>query len=70
MYALLSSLTGHFVAKPRKRIGNPVRMGVRDVAGMATRISCSESELVHEPLDKDDPKCVCPDVTRVREVLG
>ena len=70
LHALLSSLTSHFVDKLRDRIGNPVRVNVRDIAEMATKISCSESKLVHKPLDKDDPKCGCPDITRVREVLG
>jgi dTDP-glucose 4,6-dehydratase len=37
---------------------------------MVTKISCGESKLVHKPLDKDDLKCGCPDITRVREVLG
>ena len=70
LHALLSSLTSHFVDKLCDRIGNPVRVNVRDIAEMATKISCSESKLVHKPLDKDDPKCGCPDITRVREVLG
>ncbi len=69
-HALLSSLISHFVDKLRERIGNPVGISVRDIAEMATKISCSESKLVHKPLDKDDPKCGCPDITRVREVLG
>lgn len=46
LHALLSSLISHFVDKLRKRIGNPVRTSVRYIAGMVTRISCSESELV------------------------
>jgi nucleoside-diphosphate-sugar epimerase len=71
LHALLSSLTSHFVDKLRDRIGNPVGISVRgDIAEMVTKISCSESKLVHKPLDKDDPKCGCPDITRVREVLG
>ncbi len=41
-----------------------------DIAKMVTKISCSESKFVHKHLDKDDPKCGCPDITRVREVLG
>jgi nucleoside-diphosphate-sugar epimerase len=70
LHALLSSLISHFVDKLRERIGNPVGISGRDIAGMVTKISCGESKLVHKPLDKDDLKCGCPDITRVREVLG
>jgi hypothetical protein len=54
------------IDKLRERIGNPVGISVRDIAEMVTKSSCSESKPIREPLDKDDSKCGCPDITRVR----
>jgi dTDP-glucose 4,6-dehydratase len=56
-------------------IGNPHEMSVLEIAEMIIEISKeissgSESELVFEPLPKDDPKRRCPDIGRAREVLG
>jgi len=34
---------------------------------MVAKISYSESKLVHKPLDKDDSKCGCLAIARVRE---
>jgi hypothetical protein len=60
LHALLSSLISHFVDKVRKRIGNP-----RDERALHCRDG--NHNLIS---DKDDPKCGCPDITCVREVLG
>jgi nucleoside-diphosphate-sugar epimerase len=60
-------------------VGNPHEYSVREVAEMIIKISTeisveissgSESELVFEPLPKDDPKRHCPEITRTKEVLG
>ncbi len=51
-------------------IGNPVEYSVHEIAEMILNLSGSRSELVHEPLPKDDPKQRCPDITRARELLG
>jgi nucleoside-diphosphate-sugar epimerase len=51
-------------------VGNPVEYSVREVAALILELSGSASELVHEPLPKDDPKQRCPDITRARDSLG
>jgi dTDP-glucose 4,6-dehydratase len=51
-------------------VGNPVEYSVREVAELILELSGSASELVHEPLPKDDPKQRCPDITRARDSLG
>jgi nucleoside-diphosphate-sugar epimerase len=51
-------------------IGNPVEYSVREVAEMVLELSGSDSELVHEPLPRDDPRQRCPDITRAKETLS
>ncbi len=51
-------------------VGNPREYTVGETAKMVIELCGSESEIVHEPLPKDDPKRRCPDITRAREVLG
>lgn len=51
-------------------VGNPVEYTVREVADLILDLSGSASELVYEPLPRDDPKQRCPDITRARESLG
>lgn len=55
-------------------IGNPIEYTVREVAELILRLtrasSQGESELVYEPLPKDDPMQRCPDIVRAREALG
>jgi nucleoside-diphosphate-sugar epimerase len=51
-------------------VGNPTEYSVREIAELLIELSGSKSELVHEPLPKDDPKRRCPDISRAREVLG
>jgi nucleoside-diphosphate-sugar epimerase len=58
------------IDKLRERIGNPGGISVRDLAEMVTKSSCSGSKPIREPLDKYDPNCGCPDITRARETLG
>jgi dTDP-glucose 4,6-dehydratase len=51
-------------------IGNPVEYSVREVAEMILELSGSGSGISYQPLPEDDPKQLCPDITRAREVLG
>jgi dTDP-glucose 4,6-dehydratase len=51
-------------------IGKPVEHTVKEVAALIPKLSGGTSELTYEPLPQDDPKQRCPDITRVREVLG
>jgi dTDP-glucose 4,6-dehydratase len=51
-------------------IGNPVEYTVREIAEMVIELSGSHSEIVYQPLPRDDPRRRCPDITRARETLG
>ena len=62
-------------------IGNPIEYTVREVAALILKLTRAssqgngsqdniQSELVYEPLPKDDPKQRRPDIGRAREVLG
>jgi dTDP-glucose 4,6-dehydratase len=51
-------------------IGNPVEYTVREIAGMVIELSGSRSEIVYQPLPRDDPRRRCPDISRARETLG
>jgi dTDP-glucose 4,6-dehydratase len=51
-------------------IGNPVEYTVREIAEMVIELSGSRSEIVYQPLPRDDPRRRCPDISRARETLG
>ena len=51
-------------------IGNPVEYTVREIAEMIIELSGSRSEIVYQPLPRDDPRRRCPDISRAREALG
>jgi dTDP-glucose 4,6-dehydratase len=51
-------------------VGNPIEHTVSEIARMIIELSGTESEIVYEPLPKDDPKRRCPEITRARETLG
>ena len=51
-------------------IGNPVEYTVREIAEMVIELSGSRSEIVYQPLPRDDPRRRCPDISRAREALG
>jgi nucleoside-diphosphate-sugar epimerase len=37
---------------------------------MVIELSGSRSEIVYQPLPRDDPRRRCPDISRARETLG
>ena len=51
-------------------IGDPVEYTVREIAEMVIELSGLRSEIVYEPLHRDDPRRRCPDKGRAREVVG
>jgi len=52
-------------------IGNPNETTILDFARRIKDLTCSESEIVFEPLPTaDDPKQRCPDITKARALLG
>jgi dTDP-glucose 4,6-dehydratase len=51
-------------------IGNPVEYTVHEIAEMVIELSGSRSEIVYQPLPRDDPRRRCPDISRARETLG
>jgi len=51
-------------------IGNPNEVAVLELAEMAMRLTGSRSTIVHRPLPQDDPVQRCPDITRIRALLG
>lgn len=51
-------------------LGNPVELRIRELAEAVIRMTGSSSELVFEPLPKDDPTQRRPDITRAGELLG
>ncbi|HEY6431292.1 MAG TPA: UDP-glucuronic acid decarboxylase family protein [Acetobacteraceae bacterium] len=51
-------------------IGNPNEITVRELAEHTIRLTGSRSPIVHRPLPQDDPLQRCPDISRVRHLLG
>jgi len=51
-------------------IGNPNEVAMLELAELAIRLTGSCSTIVHCPLPQDDPVQRCPDITRIRELLG
>jgi UDP-glucuronate decarboxylase len=51
-------------------IGNPNEATVRELAELTIRLTGSRSKIVHQPLPQDDPVQRCPDITRIRKLLG
>lgn len=51
-------------------IGNPSEITLREFAEEVKALTGAESEIVYEPLPKDDPKQRRPDITKAREILG
>ena len=50
--------------------GNPGEFTMIELAEAVRDLTGSSSELVHEPLPRDDPKQRQPDITFAREQLG
>jgi len=51
-------------------LGNPGEFTIEELAREVLSLTCSRSELVREPLPKDDPQRRRPDITLARERLG
>jgi nucleoside-diphosphate-sugar epimerase len=51
-------------------IGNPDERTVLELARLVLDITSSSSEIVFEPLPKDDPTRRCPDISLARSALG
>lgn len=51
-------------------IGNPVEFTIRELAELVIEFTGSSSELVSQPLPKDDPRQRKPDISLARERLG
>lgn len=51
-------------------LGNPNEMSISEIAQKVKRVTASSSEVVHSPIDKDDPMKRKPDITKARELLG
>ena len=51
-------------------IGNPGEFTLLELAHAVIAVTGSSSEIVHQPLPKDDPKQRRPDITRAKQILG
>ncbi|HEX6143113.1 MAG TPA: UDP-glucuronic acid decarboxylase family protein, partial [Geminicoccaceae bacterium] len=51
-------------------LGNPAEMTIRELAERVIELTGSTSQVVRQPLPKDDPVQRRPDITRARELLG
>jgi dTDP-glucose 4,6-dehydratase len=51
-------------------LGNPHELTVLELAHTVLGVTGSQSEVVFEPLPRDDPRQRCPDIALAREVLG
>jgi dTDP-glucose 4,6-dehydratase len=51
-------------------IGNPGEFTLMELAEAVIEVTGSQSEIVHQPLPKDDPKQRRPDITRAKQILG
>ncbi|WP_210491129.1 UDP-glucuronic acid decarboxylase family protein [Patulibacter sp. SYSU D01012] len=51
-------------------IGNPGEFTLLELAQAVIEVTGSKSEIIHQPLPKDDPKQRRPDITRAKALLG
>lgn len=51
-------------------IGNPSEITLKEFAEEIKALTGASSDIVYEPLPKDDPKQRRPDITKAREILG
>jgi dTDP-glucose 4,6-dehydratase len=51
-------------------LGNPQELSVLELAHVVLDVTGSRSEVVFEPLPRDDPRQRCPDITLAGEILG
>jgi UDP-glucuronate decarboxylase len=50
-------------------LGNPVEFTIRQLAELVIRLTGSKSQLIFEPLPRDDPKQRQPDIGFAKETL-
>jgi dTDP-glucose 4,6-dehydratase len=73
---LVAGITSLLVAPPSEEmdmpfnIGNPEERTVRDLADKVIGLTKSSSSIEICPLPVDDPKVRCPDISRVKGILG
>lgn len=67
MYALMQTKNG--ITGPIN-IGNPGEFSMIELAEAIIELTNSKSELIFNPLPKDDPQKRRPDITQAREILG
>ena len=67
MYALMQTKKG--ITGPIN-IGNPGEFSMIELAEAIIELTNSKSELIFNPLPKDDPQKRRPDITQAREILG
>lgn len=69
---MVAGLLGLLFSKERGPInlGNPHEISLLEFAKMIVRLTRSKSEIVFQPLPKDDPKQRRPDITKAKEILG
>jgi UDP-glucuronate decarboxylase len=51
-------------------LGNPRESTMIELATLIKQMTASRSEIVHEPLPKDDPVRRNPDITRAKKLLS
>ncbi|KKP37675.1 MAG: NAD-dependent epimerase/dehydratase [Candidatus Roizmanbacteria bacterium GW2011_GWA2_32_13] len=51
-------------------IGNPEEKTINEIAKQIKKLTNSNSEIVFKPIDQDDPKKRCPDITKAKKLLG
>lgn len=50
-------------------IGNPEEKTINEIAKQIKKLTNSNSEIVFKPIDQDDPKKRCPDITKAKKLL-
>lgn len=51
-------------------LGDPWEMEIRWLASLIVELTGSESDVVHAPLPKGDPKQRCPDIEKAKKLIG
>lgn len=51
-------------------IGNPEEKTINEIAELIKTLTHSNSEMVFKPIDQDDPKKRCPDITKAKKLLN
>lgn len=51
-------------------LGNPTEKTMLELADLVKRLTESSSEVVHQPIDQDDPKKRKPDISKAKKMLG